>query len=1031
MLSGLIGFSLRYRLVILLLAGVFMSAGVVAVREAPWDIFPEFAPPQLVVQTEAPGLSTVEVEQLVTVPIESALNGVSRLKILRSSSAPGLSVVTAIFEDGTEILDARQLANERLVEVEPRLPDQVQPPRMTPLKSSTSKLLMVGLTSETVSPQELRTLADWTFRRRLEAVPGVAQVEVFGGDFKQYQILVRPEQLQHYQLSLDQVIGAARKATGFGGAGFVETPNQRLTIQQRTRIESPADLAAVPVLVENGVSLPLEHVAEVEVGAADKVGDATMNGRPGVLLVIHKQPFFNTLAVTQSVQQALKDLTATMPEGVELHRNLFRQATFIERAIGNLNTAILIGCVLVTLILIAFLFQWRTVVITLTAIPMSLLGAILILRWFGVSLNAMTLGGLAIALGELVDDAIVDVENVLRRLRENRALAAPRPAFRVVLDASLEVRSAVVYASFIVILVFMPVFFMGGLGGTFFMPLGLAYVTAILVSLAVALTVTPAMCLLLLRATASESPREPLLVRALKFVYGKTLAPVLNHRWLTLAGAAFALIGALAAVPFLGGEFLPEFRESNFVIFMSGKPDSSLAESVRMGRRVSGKLLAIPGVVSIAQQIGRADLSEDTWGPEISEVWVNIDGEADYESLLREVRETVEATPGYVFQTKQFLRERIDEVLTGSTAGIVIRVVGPELPVLRSYAAEIAEAVQGVDGIADLRVEQLVDVPQIEVLLRPRQAAQYGFSVGDLNGTIQTLLKGTVVGQVYEQDKVFDVVLRAAPDARANPNDLGRLLVDAPTGDKVPLHAVAEIGMINAPNIINRERASRRILVTCNAAGRDVASIVEDIQTRIAATLPPLPAGYHLEFGGEHEARSAAQERLILVSAAALVGIFILLYLDFQSLGLSLLVMLSVPLACIGGIAAVLLTGGDVSLGSLVGFVTVFGIATRNGILLISHYQHLQFHDQMPFGRELILRGAAERLSPILMTASSTALALLPLVALGNLPGHEIEHPMAVVIIGGLVSSTFLTLVLMPVLYEWLGWRFQEVAGHA
>lgn len=1021
MLTSLIRFSLQYRLVVLLLAVVLIAAGIAAVERAPWDIFPEFAPPQLVVQTEAPGLSTTEVEQLVTVPIESALNGLSRLRVLRSSSAPGLSVVTVIFEDGTNILDARQLANERLVEVEPRLPDQAETPRMTPLKASTSRLLMVGLTSDTVPAQELRTLADWTLRRRIEAVTGVAQCEVFGGDRRQYQIFVRPSDLLHQQITLDEVVAASSKATGFGGAGFIETSNQRLPIQQRTVIESPADLAAVPVVIEHGVPLRLGNVATVQTGAADAVGDATINGQPGVLLVIHKQPDFNTLAVTENVQGVLHDLQQTLPQGVTLHPNLFRQATFIDRAIGNLNHAILLGCVLVTLILIAFLMQWRTVVISLTAIPLSLLGAILLLRWFGASLNAMTLGGLAIALGELVDDAIVDVENVLRRLRENRKLAEPRPALQVVLDASLEVRSAVVYASFIVILVFLPVFFMEGLGGTFFVPLGLAYAASIFVSLLVALTVTPAMCLWLLAESVATAPREPLLVRILVTVYRWTLIPALRFRWLTLLFGAVCLVGALAVIPFLGGEFLPEFRESNFVIFMSGKPDSSLIESRRMGKRMAARLLETPGVETVAQQIGRADLSEDTWGPEISEVWVRIDPKAEYDTVLEDVRESVEETPGHVMQVKQFLRERIDEVLTGSTAEIVVRIFGPDMPVLRSNAERIAAIMQGVDGVSDLRVEQLVDVPQVTIALRPQQAAQYGFAVGDLNGRLQTLLKGSVVGQVYEQDKVFDVVVRSDPNLRSDPTILGDLLLDAPTGDRIPLSAVAEINITSVPNIINRERASRRILVTCNASGRDVASVVDDIQQKLLEQLPALPPGYHLEYGGEHEARTAAQRQLLMLGSAALVGIFILLYLDFQSLGLTLMVMVSVPLACIGGVAAVMLTGGDISLGSIVGFVTVFGIAVRNGILLISHYQHLQSEGES--GREMIMKGASERLAPILMTASSTGLALLPLIIGGDLPGHEIEHPMSVVIIGGLISSTFLTLYVLPAAYDIVGRR--------
>ncbi|MBI1246714.1 CusA/CzcA family heavy metal efflux RND transporter [bacterium] len=1027
MLSRLIQFSLEFRLIVMLLAGALILVGAYTVEQSPWDVFPEFAPPQIVVQTEAPGLSTEEVEQLVTIPIESAVNGVSHIKTLRSSSAPGLSVVKAIFEDRTDILDARQLVSERLNEASPQLPSIVGTPRMTPLAASTSRLLMVGLTSQNHSSMQLRTIADWTFRRRLQAVRGVAHVEVFGGEVKQYQVLVDPTELRRHQITLEQVTLAARNATGFGGAGYIETPNQRLTIQQRTRIASPDDLAAVPVMIEEGVPLNLGHVADVVIGPADKPGDATINGEPGILLLIHKQPSFNTLTVSQDVQQAVEELAQTLPDGVQLHPVLFRQATFIERAIGNLTTAILIGCVLVVLILIAFLFQWRTVVISLTAIPLSLLGAILVLRGLGFSLNAMTLGGLAIALGEVVDDAIVDVENVLRRLRENARIGYPKTSLQVVLDASLEVRSAVVYASFIVVLIFVPVFFMGGLAGTFFWPLGMAYISAILVSLAVALVVTPAMCLAMLGSTSVNDDRDPALVRGLVAIYQRILPFFLRFRWSTMASAILLLLTAISVLPFLGGEFLPNFRESNFVVFMAGKPDESLPEAVRVGENVADRLQQIPGVVSVAQQIGRADLSEDTWGPNISEIWIVIDKNADYDEVLADIRESVDDVPGHVFQVKQFLRERIDEVITGSTADLVVRIVGPDLTVLRQNAQAISNVLQPIEGVADLRVEQQVEVPQIQVMLRPQEIARYGFSVGQLNQDIQTLLRGTVVGQVYEQDRVFDVIVRATPELRGSPEQIGRLHVDSLAGESVPLSALASVDLVNGPNAINREQASRRMLVTCNAEGRDVVSVVKDIQQKLEPIKATLPPGYHLELGGEYEARNDAQTRLLLLSCVALLGIFALLYLDLKSAKLALLVMVSVPLACVGGVASMLLTGGEVSLGSLVGFVTVFGVAVRNGILLISHYQHLQQDEKMAMGHDLIMRGASERLAPILMTAFSTALALLPLILFGNLPGHEIEYPMAVVIVGGLLSSTFLTLILLPVLYEFFATKPKSI----
>lgn len=1059
MLRSLVHFSLTYRLVVLLLAGALLIWGAEATRRAPWDVFPEFAPPQVVVQTEALGLSSEEVEQLVTVPVESALNGLNGIDTLRSSSAQGLSVVTVIFKPGTDIFTARQMVSERLVEITSQLPAMADAPRLTPLKASTSRLLMLGLTSDRVSPMELRTLADWTLRRRILAVPGVAQVEVFGGDVKQYQVLVDPLRLQRFNLTLDEVVTAARGATGFGGAGFVETSNQRLPIRQRTEIRTPDDLAAVPVSYQDGVSLTLGRVADVRLGPELKAGDATIDGRPGVLLIVHKQPSANTLRVTREVETALDELSATLPRDVTLHKSLFRQASFVERAIANLNTSIVIGCLLVALVLVAFLFQWRTVLISLTAIPLSLLGAIIVLRAAGASLNTMTLGGLAIALGAVVDDAIVDVENVLRRLRKNRQKSEPMAAIRVILEASLEVRSAIVYASFIVVLVFVPVFFLEGIAGTFFRSMGAAYVAAIFTSLLIAMTVTPAMCWYLIRregdgpgAATSEGSRdaatdarrshEPIQLRWLKRAYGAVLPLFLRFPRITTVVAAGTFAAAMAAVPFLGGEFLPEFRESNFVVFMASKPDASLAESMRMGRIVAQRLLDVDGVKSVAQQTGRAELSEDTWGPNISEIWVALDEQADYDRVRNEVRASLEGLPGSDFQIKPFLRERVDEVLTGTTADIAIRVVGPDLAELRNRATRIAAAVRDVRGVADLRVEQVVGVPQVEVTLRPPDVARYGLSVGGLNSTIQTLLRGTTVGQVHEQDRVFDAVVRTPPALWKQPGQIGELLVDLPRSngpsrgqgetalaawsppseqtEKIPLRALADIAVSSGPNVINREGGERRILVTCDAEGRDVAGVMGEIRDRIGQ-LPSLPSGYHLEFGGEYEARQAAMQRLVLLSAGVLAGMFVLLYVDFRSLPLTLLVMLSVPLACSGGVAAMLLSGGDISLGSLVGLVTVFGIAVRNGILMISHYEHLQRVERVEFGRELIVRGAAERLAPILMTAMTTGLALLPIVLLGDRPGHEIEHPMAVVIIGGLISSTFLSLILLPVLYGWLG----------
>ena len=1016
MIRALIVFSLRNPAIVVALSIAIVVAGLFRLRNAAWDVFPEFAPPQITVQTEAPGLSATEVEQFIAVPIESALSGVSELVTLRSSSVPGLCVVTAIFDHGTDVLAARQLISERLNEVNSVLPEVADTPRLMPLTASTSRLLMVGLTSNGTANQEsLRTIADWTLRRRIQSVPGVAHVEVFGGDIKQYQILVSPLKLQEYHVTLNDVVTSSSNALGFGGAGFLETANQRLSIRQRTQLADLDDLAAAPVVTRNGVTIPLGQVAAVKIGAEDRFGGTTINGQDGVLLVIHKQPAANTVTVTNAVLSALTELETTLPQGTTLHPLLFRQAAFIERAIGSLGSSLLLGCVLVSFVLIAFLMNARVLLISLTAIPLSLLGAILVLLEFGASLNAMTMGGLAIALGEVVDDAIVDVENVLRRLQQNRCLDQPRPIFDVVLQASLEVRSAVVYASFIVMLVFLPVFSLEGLAGKLFGPLGLAYVIAILVSLAVALTLTPALCLLLLGRSSNVSAGETRLVRVLSRFYRWLLPGFVRHPILTAIASALLLGGSVALVPMLGGEFLPDFRESNFVVFMAGKPDSSLAESERMGKKIAAELLNIPGVKSVAQQIGRANLSEDTWGPNISEVWISLDDHADYDDVLRQMRVILGATPGYAFQTKQFLRERIDEVLTGSTADLLVRVVGNDLDILRQKANEAAILMSQVDGVEDLRVEQMVEVPQLDITLRPQQMTQFGLSAGETNRSIQTLLRGTRVGQVYDSDRIFNLVVRGAPEVRNDPQAIGQLTLTGSQEEPIPLNAIAEIAIEASPNMINREQGRRRLLVTCNAEDRDVEAVMHEIRERLSEHVR-LPAGFHFEYAGEFAAKAEAQQRIFLLGSGSLLGILLLLYLDFKSLRLSLLIMLSVPLACVGGIASVWIGGGNVSLGSLVGFVTIFGIAVRNGILLISNYEQA---GQQGFAMDLsaVIHCSIERLAPILMTAATTALAIVPLVVAGNLPGHEIEHPMAVVIMGGLISSTLLTLLVLPAMY--------------
>ncbi|MDE2039599.1 MAG: efflux RND transporter permease subunit [Elusimicrobia bacterium] len=1017
MLSRLVGFSLKFRFVVLLLAALLLAGGIYVASTSPMDVFPEFAPPRVVVQVEAPGLPAADVERLVTTPIENAVNGVQGLINLRSSSIPGLSVITALFEDGTDIYRARQLVAERLSAESTHLPRGVQAPALLPLTSASDRVLMVGLTSDTVSPMDLRTIADWTFKRRLLSVPGVASVLVFGGDPKEYQVLFQPDKMKLLGVSLQEVLKAAGEANAVGGAGYLDTPLQRLSIRASGGVSARDDLGRTPVAFRQGTPIPLNQVAQVRLGSAIKVGDATINGKNGVILVINKQFGANTLEVTRNVEAAIEGLKASIPKGIVIEPRLFRQATFIEQAIGNLKVAIWLGCGLVVLILIAFLYDWRTAVISLTAIPLSLLAAIMTLRFFGQSINTMTLGGIAIAIGEVVDDAIIDVENIWRRIRLNRKTATPRPAHQVVLDASLEVRSAVVYASFIVSLVFFPIFFLGGVSGKIFAPLGYTYILAIMASLLVALTVTPAMSLWLL---PNEEEHDSPLVRYLKGHYRRWLPWLLDHRAIVFGAAAAALAASLIAIPFLGGEFLPEFREPDFIVHVAESPSASLQESLRVGSALSERLLAVKGVTNVSQQLGRAELGEDIWGTNYSEMYLSIDAKGhDYQTVLRRVQDILEKTPGIVSSVKQFLRERIEEVISGVTAPVVVRIYGPDLETLLQKAQEAAGLMAGVRGVRALQVEQQVMVPQIEVVIRRQAAALYGLTPGALKDSVQTAFLGQPVGQVFDGDRFFDIVVRAPDTARAQLGSVRQLLIDTPSGARVPLETVADVRFSPTPNVINHENTFRRILVTCGA-DRDVASLTKDIE-RILSHGLALPQGYHVEYGGEYEAQQQSQRRILALGVVALFGIFILLYLDFRALRLSVLVMLSVPFALIGGVLAVVITGASVSLGSLVGFVTLFGIAVRNGIMLITHYRHLQEQEGMAFGRQLILRGAEERLSPILMTALAAALAILPLVIGGGKPGHEIEHPMAVVIIGGLFTSTLLNLIVLPALYERFG----------
>lgn len=1012
MMKWLVSTSLRLRVAIVVLTGILLIAGSRIVSQTRFDVFPEFAPPLVEVQTEVPGLSTSDVEVLVTVPIENALNGVSWLEEVRSKSVLGLSSVVLYFEEGTDIMEARQLVQERLTQLAERLPSVAKPPVILSPLSATSRVLKIGMSSEKLSQMEMTTIAKWTIRPRLMAIPGVANVAIWGQRDRQIQVLVDPNHLYTHEVTTKDIVRAAQEAVQIGGGGFIDMPNQRLAVAHTLSVHSAEDLSDVPVVIRNGAPLKLGDLADLVEGFPPPIGEAVINDSPGILLIVEKQPWGNTLEVTQAIEEVLEALRPGLKD-IDIDSTIFRPATFIEMSLNNLNRALLIGCVLVIAVLAFFLNNWRTALISALAIPTSLIIAALILNYRGGTINTMVLAGLIIALGELVDDAIIDVENIMRRLRLNRASGNPDSIFKVVLNASLEVRSAVVYGSVIIVLVLMPVFFLQGLSGSFFRPLALSYVLAILSSLLVALTLTPALSMLLLPRIV-ERQESPFL-QWLKSRYEVLLPKLINRPKKVLAFMASALVLTLVAIPFLGEEFLPHFKEYDFLMHWVEKPGTSLQAMERITTRVSKELRSIPGVRNFGAHIGRAEVADEVVGPNFTELWISLDPDVDYGTTVEKIQEVVDGYPGLYRDLLTYLRERIKEVLTGASATLVIRIYGENLDILRQKAEEVKAAISDTDGVIDLKVQPQVMVPHVEVHFRPEAAAQFGLTAGEVRRVAELLMKGIKVGEFYEDQNIFDVVVWGAPHVRSNIDALRSLKIETPAGGLVPLNEVADVYVAPTPNQITRESASRYTEVTCNVRDRDLGSVAREIESKVRKI--PFARGYHPEFLGEYAAQRASRQRILALSVFSLIGIFLILYTDFGSSRLASLVIAGLPFALIGGVLFAIVSGGVLSLGSLIGFVTVLGVAARNSIMLISHYKHLQLNEGYSFGVDLVIQGAKERLAPILMTALTTALALLAIVIGGNRPGQEIEHPMALVILGGLVSSTILNLLVMPVIY--------------
>lgn len=1017
MLNHIVHFSVRFRGVVIALAFALAGYGIYSFTQAEYDVFPEFAPPQVVIQAEAPGLAPEQVERLVTQPIENAINGVEGIEALRSQSIQGLGLITVTFRSGSDIYRARQVIAERLTAMAGRLPQGVPPPVMTPLTSSTSVILVAGLTSGKRSLMELRTLADWTIKPRLLSVPGVAKVSVFGGEVKQFQVQVKPERLVAYDLAMDDVLAAAQRATGVRGAGFIENDSQRIVLQSEAQSLTAEQLEQSVVHQSQGAIVRLGDLGRVVEAPEPPVGAAAIGDKTGVVLMVSDQFGANTLDVTRNVEQALAELKPALEaQMVVLHSELFRPANFIQTSTLNVKSSLLIGAVLVVLVLTLFLFNWRTAAISCSAIPLSLFAAVILLEKLGFSLNTMTLGGLAIAVGVVVDDAVIDVENILRRLRENRHLPKSLSVFHVVFNASIEVRSAVVYATFAVILVFIPILTMSGVQGRLFSPLGIAFIFATLASLVVALTATPALCMVFLgRQHFKES--EPPVVRWLKARYVRLLQRVeTNSKKVLLAVMVVTALG-LATLPFIGGGFLPELKEGHFIVHMSAVPGTSLNESLALGRRVTRALLKLPFVRSVSQRAGRAELADDTWGTHYSEFEVDLKplSGQEAESAQFQIRQALAQFPGVNFAVNTFLTERMEETLSGYTAAVVINVFGPDLDTLDAKAQEIARLLNTIPGAADVQVQSPPGTPQLVIRLKPAALARWGFDAVSVLDDIRTAYQGATVGQVYEGNQVYNVAVILDSKSRNNITQVAQLPLKSPGGAQVPLGQLAAIYQTAGRYVVLHEGAQRVQTITCNVGGRDVNSFVAEAQGRIGAEIK-LPTATYLEFTGTAAGQAQARRDLLVHSLLAGLGIILLLSIVMGNSRNLLLVLLNLPFALVGGVLAVFGFGGMLSLGALVGFVTLFGITLRNSIMMISHYEHLVAVEGQTWGPETALRGASERLTPILMTALVTGLGLLPLAIGSGDPGREIEGPMAIVILGGLLTSTVLNLLVLPTL---------------
>ena len=1020
MLNKILSISLQNRLLVLLGAGVLSVAGLYMARTMNVDVFPDLTAPTVTILTEAHGLESEEVEKLVTYQLETAMNGSPNVRRIRSSSAAGISIVWVEFDWGTDIYRARQIVSERIPMVRENLPSGIGAPTMAPISSIMGEIMLLGVTSDSLSPMELRTLSDWTIRPRLKAIGGIANVIVIGGDYKQYQVFAHPEKLKYYDVSLSELVEKVKEANVNAPGGFFNQHGNQYIIKGSGRAYAVEELQEAVVKHVSGQTIKIKDVATVQIGAADKIGDGSLNASPAVILTISKQPDVNTLDLTQRLDEAIAELGQTLPESVEIKSRIFRQSDFIDASISNLNQTLLEGAFFVVIVLFIFLMNWRTTLISLLAIPISLLVSIIVLKLLGYTINTMSLGGMAIAIGALVDDAIIDVENVYKRLRENvrKPKGERQPVLTVVKDASIEIRSSIIIATLIIIVSFVPLFFLSGMEGRLLQPLGIAFVTSVLTSLVVAVTVTPVLCSYLLKneRLLLKSAEGTKVERWLQKRYASVLGGAMRFPKTIIGVTVIAFILSIGLFTQLGRSFLPEFNEGSLVISVVGPPGMSLEESNKVGKLVEQQLLEMPEVDVVTRRTGRAELDEHAQGVNAAEIDVPFTLEdKSKEEFFEDVRTKLSIVPGVNITLGQPIAHRIDHMLSGTRANIAIKIFGSDLQRLYEVGKSVEQAIKPIPGLADVAVAQQIEVPQIRIKPKRQMLSAFGMTVGDFMEQVDIAFAGEEAGEIYEGQKYFDLVVRYQDDFRNKIERIKTALVSLPNGGQTSIDQLATVSSVSSPNTISREDVQRKIVVAANVQGRDLRSAVNEIQQTISSSID-IPEGYRVEYGGQFESEAKASQLLLLTAIIAILIIFLLLYFEFKDMKLAFVVLINLPLALIGGILIVYFTSGIISIAATIGFISLFGIATRNGILLVSRYEDLRKEGKQ--GLVLIKEGALDRLNPILMTAFTTGLALIPLALKGGEPGSEIQSPMAVVILGGLLSATILNLVVIPCVYQ-------------